>query len=196
MHRGHVDDPDLAWRDAPDRGDLRGLMTAHDSLVHRLAQLGCAPADVTYVVNTHLHFDHAGNNDLFGDARLFVQREQWEFARDNPDFPAFCWDLPQWDYVLLDGETAVVDGVRVLPTPGHSPGHQSVVVRLPEVGTVILCGDAVMSARTYEWDDWGGHRDPVAARESGLFLRDLAERTGGRLIYGHDHPDIPPSGLR
>ena len=186
MHRGHVDDPDLAWRGTAARGDLRGVMGPADTLTHRLGELGLMPRDVGVVVNTHLHFDHAGNNDLFPHARFPVQRAQVEFARDNPDYPGRFWDLPQLAYELLDGPAEVAAGVRVLPTPGHTPGHQSVVVTLPRTGTLILAGDAVHVASSFERDDWAAHHDPVAARRSAYGLRDLARATGGVLVYGHD----------
>ncbi|NYJ73529.1 N-acyl homoserine lactonase family protein [Allobranchiibius huperziae] len=194
MHRGHVYDADLAWRGTDSEGDLRGVMTPADTLTHRLGELGLTPADVGYVVNTHLHFDHAGDNDLFPHARCFVQRALVDFARDNPDYPARFWDLPQLAYELLDGPAEVAPGVRVLPTPGHTPGHQSVVVQLPQTGTVILAGDAVHVASSFERDDWTAHHDPVAARRSAYSLRELADATGGLLIYGHDRSR--PQSLR
>ncbi|MBO1753637.1 N-acyl homoserine lactonase family protein [Allobranchiibius sp. CTAmp26] len=194
MHRGHVDDPDLAWRGTVSEGDLRGDMTSADTLTHRLGELGLTPPDVAYVVNTHLHFDHAGDNDLFPHARFLVQRAQVDFARDNPDYPGRFWDLPQLAYELLDGPADIAPGVRVLPTPGHTPGHQSVVVTLPQTGTVILAGDAVHIAQSFERDDWSAHHDPAAARRSAYELRDLADSTGGLLIYGHDRSR--PQSLR
>lgn len=186
MHRGHVDDPDLTWRGTASQGDLRGVMTSADTLTHRLAELGLTPQDVGYVVNTHLHFDHAGDNELFPHARLFVQRAQVDFARGNPNYPGRFWDLPQLAYELLDGPAEVAPGVRVLPTPGHTPGHQSVVVTLAETGTVILAGDAVHVASSFERDDWSAHHHPAAARRSAHDLRELAHDTGGLLVYGHD----------
>ena len=186
MHRGHVADADLAWRGTTSQGELRGVMRAEDTVTHRLGELGLTPGDVAYVVNTHLHFDHAGDNDLFPHARFFVQRAQVDFARDNPDYPGRFWDLPQLDYELLDGPAEVAPGVRVLPTPGHTPGHQSVIVTLPRTGTMIVAGDAVHVAQSFDRDDWEAHHDPAAARRSAYGLRELARSTGGLLVYGHD----------
>jgi N-acyl homoserine lactone hydrolase len=87
MSRLHIDDPDLTWRGTANAA-LRAVMSPEDSLLVRLDQLGVAAQDVDFVVNTHLHFDHAGNNDLLADATFFVQREQYEFAVDNPSFPS------------------------------------------------------------------------------------------------------------
>lgn len=192
MHRGHVADPDLAWRGHSSMGQLRAVMSASDTLTCRLNELGYTPGDISYVVNTHLHFDHAGNNDLFGGARFFVQRAHWEFARGNRNYPGFCWDLPQLRYDLLDGPAQVVPGVQVLPTPGHTPGHQSVVVTLAEAGTVILAGDAVHSGSSFEQDNWAAHHDPIAARRSAHTLRALARSKDAVLIYGHDRQAPQP----
>jgi N-acyl homoserine lactone hydrolase len=186
MNRLHVDDPELTWRGTPTVDVLRPVMSPEDSLLYRLAQLDIAPQDIDYVINTHLHFDHAGNNDLLGGATFFVQREQYELARGNPSYPNQYWNLPGLSYELVDGERELFAGVRVIPTPGHTPGHQSVLLRLPETGTVILCGDAVYCQQNYDHDAWDGQADPATARESALRLRTLAEREGARMFYGHD----------
>lgn len=180
----------MGWRRTARVGELRGVMTATDTLTHQLGELGLAAAAISCVVNTHLHFDHAGNNDLFPDATFFVQREQFDFARANADYPAFSWDLPQLRYELLDGPAELAAGVRVLPTPGHTPGHQSVVLTLPQSGSVILAGDAVHLGVSFERDDWDAHHDPAAARRSAYSLRELAAVDGAVLIYGHDR-DLP-----
>lgn len=186
MSRLHVDDPERTWRGTPAADALLPVMSEEDSLLHRLAQLEVDPRDIDVVVNTHLHFDHAGNNDLLGDATFFVQRDGYEHAKDNPSFPNQYWNLPGLSYELLDGDARLFDGVEVRPTPGHCTGHQSVVVRLPETGTVILCGDAVYCRDNYDFDAWDGQADPTLARESGLMLRRLAEEDDALMIYGHD----------
>ncbi len=185
MSRLHVDDPELTWRGTPNAA-LRAVMSPEDSLLHRLRQLDIAPQDVDYVVNTHLHFDHAGNNDLLSGATFFVQREQYETAKDNPSFPNQYWRLPSLSYELVDGERELFGGLRVLPTPGHVAGHQSVLLDLPETGAVVLCGDAVYCQANYDRDEWGGQADPVRARESALWLRDLAAERAALMVFGHD----------
>jgi N-acyl homoserine lactone hydrolase len=186
MHRVHVDDPGHTFGDGPAADALRPAMRPEDSLLFRLAALQIAPQDIDYVVNTHLHFDHAGNNDLLGAATFFVQREHYEYAVDNPAFPNRYWRLPALRYQLLDGPTRLFDGVEVVPTPGHAPGHQSVLLRLPETGPVILCGDAVYCQANYDHDAWDGQADPPTARRSAQALRELAGRERALMIYGHD----------
>ncbi|MGH9172273.1 MAG: N-acyl homoserine lactonase family protein [Acidimicrobiales bacterium] len=186
MNRLHVDDPDLTWRGTDLAEELIPVMRPEDSLLFRLAQLQVAPQDIDYVVNTHLHFDHAGNNDLLGSAKFFVQREQYEQAKDNPGFPNQYWNLPSLSYELVDGPAKLFEGLEVRPTPGHCHGHQSVVLQLPETGAVILCGDAVYCKDNLDHNSWNGQADPVTARQSGLMLRELALATDAFMIYGHD----------
>ena len=186
MSRLHVDDPDITWRGTETAEALIPVMRKEDSLLVRLAQLGVAPQDVDFVINTHLHFDHAGNNDLLGAATFFVQREQYEYAKGNPSFPNQYWNLPSLSYELVDGEARLFDGVEVLPTPGHCEGHQSVVLRLQETGTVVICGDAVYCQDNFDHDTWESQSDPERARESAMSLRRLADESGALMIYGHD----------
>ena len=95
MNRIHIKDPDATWRGQPLADLLVPDMRREDSLLWRLAELDIAPADINYVINTHLHFDHAGNNDMLKDSKFFVQREHYEFAKNNPAvFPHQYWNLP------------------------------------------------------------------------------------------------------
>src|SRR5438105_5163157 len=106
------------------------------------------PRDVACVINTHLHFDHCGGNRLFPGLPIYVQRIEREAAR-QPDYT-----IPEWvefegaRYVELDGEAEIAPGVRALPTPGHTPGHQSVLVDT-EDGLVVVAGDVA-----YQWEDF------------------------------------------
>ncbi len=186
MNRMHVSDPELTWRGTPTADALMPVMRKEDSLLFRLAQLEVAPQDIDFVVNTHLHFDHAGNNDLLGRATFFVQRDQYEQAKDNPSFPNQYWNLPSLSYELLDGEARLFDALHVLPTPGHCHGHQSVMLDLDETGSVILCGDAVYCKENFEHDTWTSQSDPERPRERGLMLQSLANERQAMMIYGHD----------
>jgi len=100
------------------------------------------------VINTHLHFDHCGGNRLFPGIPIHVQRRERAAARE----PGYT--IPEWvefegaRYVELDGEAEIAPGVRVLPTPGHTPGHQSVLVDT-EDGLVVVAGDVA-----YRWEDF------------------------------------------
>jgi N-acyl homoserine lactone hydrolase len=191
MNRIHISDPDYTFRGQPTADVLMPDMRREDSLLFRLAELGVAPSDISYVINTHLHFDHAGNNDLLKDATFFVQREHYEFAKGNPAFPNQYWNLPHLSYELTDGAATLFPGVEVIPTPGHAPAHQSVLLRLKESGNMIICGDAVYCQENYDHDSWDGQADPETARESALALRERASAERASMIYGHDRNQIP-----
>jgi N-acyl homoserine lactone hydrolase len=95
------------------------------------------------VINTHLHFDHCGGNRRFAGMPTFVQRVELETAVE-PDYLVDWVHFPGESYVELSGDAEVFDGVSVLFTPGHSAGHQSVVVECDD-GLVVLGGDVTYS---------------------------------------------------
>jgi len=100
---------------------------------------------VTAVINTHLHFDHCGGNRRFAGTPTYVQRAEFEAAVE-PDYLVEWARFPGESYVLLDGDAEIADGISVVTTPGHTPGHQSVVVET-DVGKVVLAGDVTYSMR-------------------------------------------------
>ena len=162
-----------------------------EDIVARLALCDVRPDDVDWVVNSHLHFDHCGGNEALPDSPVIIQRRELEAARD-PDlavragFAAQDWDHGH-DFVLADGEHDLFgDGsVVCMPTHGHTPGHQSLRVRL-ESGDVILCGDACYLRRSLEEMHLPGILHDGA--EMLASLRKLAEleRRGAKIFYGHD----------
>jgi glyoxylase-like metal-dependent hydrolase (beta-lactamase superfamily II) len=99
----------------------------HHSLDAALEVYGVQRSDVVMVINSHLHFDHCGNNQLFPAATLVAQRMEYDLAQD-PGYTIAEWvDFPGAQWTLVDGETEILPGIMLLPTPGHSPGHQSVI---------------------------------------------------------------------
>jgi len=190
MSRFHVEDPKLTFRGTPLEEALVPDMTSADDLESRLRSLDVAPADVDYVVNTHLHFDHAGNNDLFPRATVLVQREHHAAAFGSATYPNQYWNLPGTRFELVDGERELFPGVEAILTPGHAPAHQSLLVRLPETGPVVICGDAIYLQANIDHDNWLGQQDPVAARESAHKLLGIAETEGAVLLYGHDAAQV------
>jgi N-acyl homoserine lactone hydrolase len=101
-------------------------------------------AGVDVVVNTHLHFDHCGGNHLFAGRPVYVQRRELDDARSLDHYTIREWvDAPGVQYVPVDGELEVLPGVRVVPTPGHTPGSQVVVI---DTGArpVVIAGDTAV----------------------------------------------------
>ncbi|MEU8471257.1 N-acyl homoserine lactonase family protein [Streptomyces sp. NPDC029006] len=164
----------------------------------RLAAVGLRPADIALVVCTHLDPDHAGNHDLFPDAEFVIQRGHYERAKAGVparlEMARAAWDQPRLKYRLVDGDTELLPGVDLVESPGHVEGHQSVLVRLPRTGAVLLAGDAIPS---------GEHLDPdaramtpfdvneSAVRASTRKLVALAEAEDALLVRGHDAQQWP-----
>ena len=165
---------------------------AADYVVNQLAALGLAPRDIRYLIATHLDPDHAGGHDEFPGAEIVIQREHLEVAREHPRFQATRthWDAPGLHYRAVDGDTELLPGIELIATTGHKPGHQSVLVRLPETGPVLLAIDAIprMDQRDPETRAIGpADMDEANTRASTRKLMDLAAREGVTLIiHGHD----------
>jgi len=153
-----------------------------------LESVGISLADVTGAANCHLHFDHSGQNARLTGMPIFVQRTEWAKVHE-PDYTVAEWiDVPGLAYELLDGEAEVATGLRLVPTPGHTAGHQSLVIDDPD-GTIVLAGQAVRSRA--EWDGSTAKTDsgrPDAAQgetydASVARLRSLAP---ARVHFAHD----------
>jgi len=140
--------------------------------------------DIRYVVNCHLHFDHCGGNPQLAGRPVFTQRVELESARGEPDYtlPELV-DAPGMTYVELDGETEILPGVLLVPTPGHTAGHQSIVVREPD-GTVVVAGQSHDTATAYSADALG-HRAGVGMQPA--WIARLAELDPRRVVFAHDN---------
>ena len=163
-----------------------------DDVIPQLARLGLTPADVRYVANSHLHFDHCGGNEFFPRA-TFVQRPELEAARRPGFVPSYSpspidFDHPL-DYRMIDGEHDVFgDGsVVLLPTYGHTPGHQSLLVRTGKDARIVCASDACYTRENMDRDVlpkvlW----NPSIMRDSLAALRKLRDQAGATMFYGHD----------
>ena len=185
MNPVHIAEPHAGF-DSAFAAILTPRMTEADRLEARLAEAGLSPADVTAVVNTHLHFDHMGSNALFTGVPIYIQRAHYEAALGHPAYPNHLWNLPALRYELLDGETELFPGVELVLTPGHAPAHQSLLVTLGRGARVLLCGDAILSRANLDQDDWATQADPETARESAARLVALAAERNALMIFGHD----------
>lgn len=114
----------------------------------QLADIGMAPADIELVAFSHFHYDHVGDANAFLGSEMLIQRSEHAVAfGDNPGvaffMPALYDALADTPMRMLDGDHDVFgDGsVRIVYAPGHTPGHQVLLVDLPETGKVLLSGD-------------------------------------------------------
>jgi N-acyl homoserine lactone hydrolase len=133
-------------------------------------------ARVALVVNTHLHFDHCGGNRLFPRVPIHVQARELHDARTQPDYTIPAWvDFDGARYVEHDGEAEILPGVRVLPTPGHTDGHQAVLVDTPD-GLVVLGGDVAYSFRELGTGATEGQRRVLALAAPTWLAHDATPR--------------------
>ena len=165
-----------------------------------LAELGYSPTDVRCVIDTHLHFDHAGGNTYredgegtvritFPRATYVVQRGELEFARHTNERTAASYLPPNFEAVpfrLIDGEAEPLPGIRCLPTPGHVPYHQSVLVESGGERVCFLADLVPTSAHLPLPWIMGYDLEPLVTLESKRRLYARAEAEGWLLCFGHD----------
>jgi N-acyl homoserine lactone hydrolase len=176
-----------------DDGSLGVLMSDEDTLVPKLAQVSVSLADLEGVVVSHLHNDHAGGLDCIGkETPIYVGAQELEFARHPPEYQRSLFDAEDLqtdrNWVPVSGELDILgDGRLVLiPTPGHTPGHQVLKVRLP-TRTIVLCGDAAylsekMRMRRVPGVVW----NPDLLVRSWELLEGLERSEGALLVFTHD----------
>ena len=163
---GNADDIIKEWR----------VVNRH--MADAMAEHDLSPADVRIVINTHLHFDHCGQNAVFKHAPFYIQRTELERARNEEESTSEWFEFAGARYELLDGDAEIAAGVRVVATPGHTSGHQSVMVDSDDGGAVMI-GDAAYTADIYETshvdlDVWGGqYQDEESWSHSLQRLHDL-----------------------
>jgi glyoxylase-like metal-dependent hydrolase (beta-lactamase superfamily II) len=174
-----------------DQGDVHVRVDV--PLLEQLKSLGLTPADVTYVAFSHFHFDHTGNANAFTASTWILNKAELDWALSTPTpfgvdpttFSAYKTVKTQ----MIDGDYDVFgDGsVRILKAPGHTPGHQALMVKLQKAGTVILSGDLYHLADNRKFRRIPGFNfsraDTLASIDR---IEKLAKNTHARLIVQHD----------
>ena len=171
-----------------------GMVVANGAITYRraktlaaqLEQVGIKPADVTYVAVSHTHGDHVGNIALFPTSTVLIQGAEYDWAMAGPAKPAFV--ATQKIEKLAGDRDVFGDGTaKLIATPGHTPGHQSLLVLLPKTGWLLLSGDAV-----HFQDNWTHKRVPSMnfSREQTLAslkrIESLLEERKAQLWINHD----------
>ena len=151
-----------------------------------LGEAGIRLAEVDLVANCHLHADHAGQNAAFRDIPIHVQRAELAIARAGNCTILEWIDGPGVRYHEADGDHDLVPGIRVLLTPGHSPGHQSLVVDQAD-GPTLLTGQAIYGLD--EWISVPGREGRTTARDRPAYDASIARLRAmdpSRVLFAHD----------
>jgi N-acyl homoserine lactone hydrolase len=167
-----------------------GVWTSKKTLMSQLAELGLKASDIRYLALSHSHPDHVGNLNLFPQATLVVQKAEYDWVQPfgGPRFK------PEQPVIKAEGDRDLFgDGsVVLISTPGHSPGHQCLLVRLPKTGTVLLTGDAVHTRA-----NWDSHRVPERNFNMAQSLASLdrmavvLKENNAQLWIGHETKEVP-----
>lgn len=209
--------PDPRWHlhPAPPVGSARSTWgLAGDPLATALAALGFSVSDLHLAVVSHLHWDHSGGIPSLAAAAvpIVIHRDELAFARSGDarfeeGFRPQDWSAAGTRWQELTGDTEIAPGVSVVATPGHTPGHVSFTVALPQTGRWVFAGDAadlgqnLIDRIACGYCAGGRPEDERTADESLTKLLAMADAPDSRLIPGHD-PVItnairhPPGGHR
>lgn len=184
--------------DAADRIKIEGVEILKpdegETMEKALQTIGWKAQDVNVLVNTHLHFDTCGNNKMFPNAILYVQKKEWQYAlRPSINQKEYYQETLLYNSAgcgsgtrLVDGEYEIAEGLILFPTPGHTRGHQSVIINMEE-GVVCYAGHAVNMMENLKDNIIGNILDDTRqAFESMEWIK----RTSKFVIPGVD-PDIP-----
>jgi N-acyl homoserine lactone hydrolase len=184
-------------------GDLAKVFSVHyqpgEELGARLRALEVDPARIDLMINSHLHFDHVGGNADLPNAKLVVQRREWEAARDPEQVRRNSYNHADFDLghqlQLIDGEEDLFgDGsVVCIPTYGHTAGHQSLRVRLDH-GEVVFTADSCYMRKVLEDMVLPPFAYSFDAMRQVIERFRALERAGARLIFGHDPAQWQPDG--
>jgi glyoxylase-like metal-dependent hydrolase (beta-lactamase superfamily II) len=156
-------------------------------IVEALNDVGVDERDVAAVVNCHLHFDHCGQNARFEGTPVYVQRDELT-AAETPGFTIAEWAaIPPGDQRVLDGDASLAAGLLLAATPGHTPGHQSLIVSSDDAVVIVAgqCGYCAAEFATGVFPESELH-DPSRQDEANRSLDRLRSLHPATVYFGHD----------
>jgi N-acyl homoserine lactone hydrolase len=182
-------DPESAW--GPRAKLIKPELREEDDIRNRLRELGLSTSDIRMVVLTHLHWDHTGGLRFFSHCPIMVQNAEYRFAFHPDGFVSGQYMRNHFDYPLdfrlIEGDQIILPGISVIKTPGHTPGHQSILVRLVSGKAYIFPGDAVclrenLTLKIPSSNNWSNEQ----AMDSIYRLDHLSRLLKAKIIPSHD----------
>ena len=166
------------------------VVQPHHEMAGQLAAIGLRFEDVGTVILSHLHADHTGHLKRLRDARVLLHRRERDHVASGPPGPAFFpsdYDLPRLGWDIVHGDHEVMPGLMLLETPGHTPGHMSALVELPETGPVLLAADVGDLMENFSEEVLPGEAaDDGEALASIRRVNALVAERGAALMLTHD----------
>ncbi|MEM7330861.1 MAG: N-acyl homoserine lactonase family protein [Chloroflexota bacterium] len=156
----------------------------------QLAKTELTPADINTLIMTHTDIDHVGGLGDFPQAKIVIHADERAFATPRYWNGRSPIPWPQNDYQLIKEDTDFAPGITLLSTPGHAPGHLSLLIKLPETGSVLLIGDAISRPAELK-EGFGGAWNEALAKQSALKLMAIAKKEMAFAVYGHDPEQWP-----
>jgi len=154
---------------------------------------GLRPEDIDFLIFTHLHWDHIGEDiSIFKKARFVVQHKEWEYMYNPVSFQKWAYasslnvcfreNVDPFSWLFVDGWVEFMPGLRLIPTPGHTPGHQAVSVKTEE-GSLIIAGDAVNMIENLSYNLPSG---VATSGEEYMQSMNVIKRYGEYVLGAHD----------
>lgn len=164
-------------------GELLEL-TYENQPVAQLAKLGISKDDLDYVVITHTHIDHVGNIGSFPNVPIIIGKEERDLEKPIYWRGKKPLEWPEEDYVLITEDTILGENFEILHVPGHTPGELSILLKLPESGSILLTSDAI-SRESEIAEGCLDATNPEQAINSANRILELARQKNAMVIYGH-----------
>jgi glyoxylase-like metal-dependent hydrolase (beta-lactamase superfamily II) len=159
----------------------------------QLRKHGLKPDDIDIVINTHLHFDHCGNNKLFKNARFIVQKTELDYSYEPERFQQAAYvrelfDVKGLNYETIEGDCRICEGISVISTFGHTIGHQSIIIQGDAKKNYVYCGDAAPTKENLERRNIPGIL--YNAHEALESIDKLRKIENVVYIYSHDNQQL------
>jgi N-acyl homoserine lactone hydrolase len=186
MPDSFVNNPDY-YKGTRREGRLVPQMTEADKIENILKRVGYHTGDLRTVISSHLHLDHTGGNGYFRNVPIVIQKTEFDAAIGNDDYSPRECRIPDLQYQLIEGDYELAPGIQLLYTPGHSPGHQSVLVKTERTGYILLTIDLAYTQEIFDHDISFLSSDADMASRSILSMKKLIQQIQPAVVFfGHD----------